>query len=123
MYTPVSAPLQIHHIGIVVTLQRLCLIQSGVGVETLPPCRYTETCEIGVWQVIDNRLSVLLGERRMNVRELSKATGLDYGGLLSMYHGKTKRYDAHVLVGLCRYFGIGIGDLLVYVPAEAETKR
>ncbi len=73
--------------------------------------------------MIENRLSVLLGERRMNVRELARASGLDYGGLLNMYHGKTTRYDAHVLAGLCTYFGVGIGELLVYVPADTEARR
>ncbi len=72
--------------------------------------------------MIENRLSVLLGERRMNVRELAKATGIDYGGLLSMYHGRTTRYDAHVLAGICRYFEIQVGDLLVYVPGERAAE-
>lgn len=71
--------------------------------------------------MIENRLSVLLGERRMNVRELAQATGLNYGGLLNMYKGRTTRYDAHVLAGLCGYFGVGVGDLLVYVPDDGRA--
>lgn len=72
--------------------------------------------------MIDNNLSVLMGARRINARDLAKATGLDYGTILSMQSGKTGRFDAHVLAKLCEYFNVGIGDLLVYVPDKSSEQ-
>jgi putative transcriptional regulator len=72
--------------------------------------------------MIENRLSVLLGERRMSVAELQRATGLHYGSLLDMYNGRTQRFDGHVLARLCDFFGVELGELLVYAPKRAGER-
>ncbi len=70
--------------------------------------------------VINNRVSTLMGERRLSVRRLATETGLSYTTAYGMYSGRTTRYDADVLDKLCEYFGVGVGELLQYVPNQKE---
>ncbi len=70
----------------------------------------------GVSAVIQSRLSTLLGERRMSITELARGAGINYQAAHSLYHDKTRRFDADVLDGVCRFLGVQVGDLLVYSP-------
>ncbi len=70
--------------------------------------------------MIENRLSVLLGERRMNIRTFAQGAGINYGSAHSMYHGKTTRWDSDILVAVCKFLDIQVGDLLVYRPDEPQ---
>ncbi|MDP9378749.1 MAG: helix-turn-helix transcriptional regulator [Chloroflexota bacterium] len=70
--------------------------------------------------VIENRLSILLGERRMSVAEFARGAGVAYATAHQMYHGRTTRWDAPILVKTCRFLGVQVGDLLVYVPRDPE---
>ena len=67
--------------------------------------------------MIVNHLPRLLGERRMSVSELHRVSGVPYLSLHQLYHGRAKRADFGTLAAVCRALGIGIGDLLEYVPA------
>ncbi len=72
--------------------------------------------------MIENRLSRLLGERRMSVSELQRRTGLAYTTLHSLYHGRTDRIDLDTLDRICRALGVGVGDILEYREAtEGST--
>jgi len=64
--------------------------------------------------MIENRLSRLLGERRMSVSELQRRTGLAYTTLHGLYHGRTDRIDFDTLDKLCRALGVSVGDILEY---------
>lgn len=68
--------------------------------------------------MIDNKLSAILGERRMNVAELARRAELSYSVAHGMYSGRTTRYDAPVLDRLCRTLGVQVGDILRYVPEK-----
>ncbi len=70
----------------------------------------------GVSAVIQSRLSTLLGERRISITELARGAGINYQAAHSLYHDKTRRFDADVLDGVCRFLGIQVGDLLVHIP-------
>jgi putative transcriptional regulator len=71
---------------------------------------------------IINHVSRELGARRLNIQEASKQTGLSYGTVFDLYHGKVKRVDITTLEALCRTFGVQVGDLLEYVPdSESQT--
>lgn len=74
--------------------------------------------------MIQSRLGVLIAEKEMsegrkwtyeNIRE---ATGLSTPTIHRLVRGTAKRYDANTLDALCRFFGCGVGDLLVHVPDE-----
>jgi putative transcriptional regulator len=66
--------------------------------------------------MIVNRLSRLLGERRMSVMELKRQTGLSYGTVYNLYAGKSNRIDFETLDKLCSALDVQAGDILEYVP-------
>ncbi len=68
--------------------------------------------------MIDNRLSEVLGRRRMNVSELARGAGISRSAAHKLYHDRTESFDREVLDRVCAFLGVGIGDLLVYVPDE-----
>jgi len=66
--------------------------------------------------MIVNHLSRLLGEKRMSVAELQRASGVPYLSLHQLYHDRAKRADFGTLNRLCAALGCGVGDILEYVP-------
>jgi putative transcriptional regulator len=66
--------------------------------------------------MIENRLSRLLGERRMSIAELERRTGIPYTSLFELYHGRAKRVDLKTLDRICKALGVTPGDILEYVP-------
>lgn len=62
------------------------------------------------------RLSTLCGERRVPVAEVARATGLARNTVMALYHDRADRFDRATLDKLCGYFGVPIGDLLLYRP-------
>lgn len=66
--------------------------------------------------VIVNHLSRLFGERRLNIAEVQRQTGLSYGTLWDLYRGESKRVDLRTLDKLCAALGVGVGDILEYRP-------
>jgi putative transcriptional regulator len=65
-----------------------------------------------VTPVIVNRLSRLMGERRLSIQDVADGTGLAYSGLHALYHDKAKRLDVETLNKLCTYFDVPVGDIL-----------
>lgn len=72
--------------------------------------------------MIENRLSRLLGERRMSISELERRTGIPYTSLHALYHGTAKRVDLKTLDRLCAALDVRVGDILEYRPDE-EVQR
>ncbi|MDP9353161.1 MAG: helix-turn-helix transcriptional regulator [Chloroflexota bacterium] len=68
--------------------------------------------------MIDNRLSEVLGRRRMNVSELARGAGISRSAAHKLYHDRTESFDRDVLDRVCAFLGVDVGDLLVYVPAD-----
>jgi putative transcriptional regulator len=67
-------------------------------------------------QVIENRVSELLGRRRESIADLARATGISYPACHALYHGSSKSISFDVMEKLCAYFGCQPGELFVYVP-------
>src|SRR5688572_2641178 len=72
--------------------------------------------------VLINRLSRLLGERRMSVAELAEGTGLAYRGLLDLYHDRTTRIELETMRKLCDYLRVTPAALFEWVPPEREPE-
>lgn len=72
--------------------------------------------------VIVNRLSRLMGERRLSIQALARQSGVSYSTLHDFYHDRLKRYDGDVLDRLCGTLGVGVGDILEYVPDAARAR-
>lgn len=70
--------------------------------------------------MIVNRLSRLLGERRMSISELQRRTGLSYVTLHNLYSDKSHRVDFKTLDSICRALEVQPGDLLEYAAEGGE---
>ena len=70
--------------------------------------------------MIVNRLSRILGERRMSIAELQRQTGLSYVTLHGLYSDKTERIDFKTLDRICGALDVGVGDVLEYQRESRE---
>lgn len=61
-------------------------------------------------------LSRLMGERRVRISEVARATGISRNMLAKLYYDRARRVDLADLAALCQYFSCTIGDLLERVP-------
>ena len=66
--------------------------------------------------MIKNRLSIILGEQRMRVSELSKLTGISQNALNKMYHNKTKGIDFDTLNRLCNALDRNSQEIFEFLP-------
>ncbi len=65
--------------------------------------------------MIQTRLHILLGERRMNMMDLSRNSGVSYPQVQRIYHGQSTAISFDVLDAFCRTLKVGPADLLEYV--------
>ncbi len=63
-------------------------------------------------------LSRLMGERRLKIADLERETGLSRTTLSRLYHEKATRLDFETLEILCKYFDVGVADLLEIAADE-----
>ncbi|WP_395138281.1 helix-turn-helix domain-containing protein [Armatimonas sp.] len=58
--------------------------------------------------------------RKLPYRTLAEETGLAIGTLQRLMEtsGEIERIDGNTLSRLCDYFGVSLGELLVYVPGQ-----
>ena len=72
--------------------------------------------------MIRSNLNVLVARkeqnesRRLPYRVITQETGLSSGVLTRLIGGDFDRVERGTLDTLCRYFGVGVGELLEYVP-------
>ena len=66
--------------------------------------------------MIKNRLSIILGEQRMRVSELSKLTGVSQNALNKIYHNKTKGIDFDTLNRLCNALKSNSQEIFEFTP-------
>ena len=67
---------------------------------------------------IDNRLPVLMVERKISIRELSELTDVTYTMVRDIYHGSRQSAKWETIDRICKALGVGIGDIFIYVPEE-----
>lgn len=61
-------------------------------------------------------LSRLMGERKLKVVDVARQTGLHRNTITLLYNETASRVDMDAIDKLCELFGIGVCDLLEYVP-------
>jgi putative transcriptional regulator len=66
--------------------------------------------------MIKNRLSIILGEQRMRVSELSKLSGISQNALNKIYHNKTKGIDFNTLNEICNVLQKNTQEIFEYTP-------
>lgn len=71
--------------------------------------------------VLTNRLSRLMGERRLSIQDVARGAGVSYRALFDLYHDRTVRIDLVNLNRLCNYFGVGPSDIFEWQPDAPES--
>ena len=62
--------------------------------------------------IVKNRFAALLGERRLKISDISRATGISRTTLTNLYYGKGASISFRVLVALCEYLDCSVGDII-----------
>lgn len=65
-------------------------------------------------------LSRLMGERKMKVIDVARATGLHRNTVTLLYQETATRIEVEAIEKLCELFGCAVGELFEYVPASAR---
>jgi putative transcriptional regulator len=67
--------------------------------------------------VIKCHLSRLMGERKMNVSDVARATGLHRNTVSLLYKETATRVDLEAIELLCKLFSCPVGELFEFVPS------
>ncbi|WP_367401482.1 helix-turn-helix domain-containing protein [Solimonas sp. SE-A11] len=66
-------------------------------------------------------LSRLMGERKMKIVDVARATGLHRNTVTLLYQESATRIDIEAIDKLCELFGCEVGQLLEFFPDAAEA--
>ncbi len=66
--------------------------------------------------MIINRVSIVIGERRMTISETAKLAGIGYSTMDNIYRNNTKGIDFETLNRLCFALDCKPGELFDYIP-------
>ncbi len=61
-------------------------------------------------------LSRLMGEHKMKIVDVARATGLHRNTVTLLYQEKATRVDVDAIDRLCRLFMCQVGDLFEFIP-------
>lgn len=73
-----------------------------------------------------SKLPALIGEKQtkenrvISVATIAKETGIPKQTIYNWLNGDIRRFDADIIEAFCKYFGCDVGDLLTYVPVDAQ---
>ena len=70
--------------------------------------------------MIRNRLSEIMGARRLSQRDVERGTGLAYKTVNKFYNDRLGSFDREALSRICAFLGVGVGELLVFEPDDGE---
>ena len=73
--------------------------------------------------MIKCHLSRMMGEKRLKIADVARATGVNRGTITRLYHENAQRVDFDTLETLCRYFNCEIGDLLIMQGSGASSEQ
>lgn len=65
--------------------------------------------------MIKCHLARLMGEHKLKIADLARATSLNRNTITLLYKESAARVDFHTLNELCKYFNCEIPDLLEYI--------
>jgi putative transcriptional regulator len=61
--------------------------------------------------VVQSKLSRLMGEKRVRIIDVSRATGISRNMLSKLYYDRARRVDLSDIARLCNYFQCSVSDL------------
>ena len=68
--------------------------------------------------MIKNRLSIIMGTKRIKFHEIASLTGISRKTLYNIYNDKTKGIEFETLNKLCFALDCTPNDILKYIPDE-----
>lgn len=69
-------------------------------------------------------LSRLMGEHKMKVIDVARATGLHRNTVALLYQESATRIEVEAIEKICALFGCSVGELFEYIPdADATSTR
>ncbi len=71
--------------------------------------------------MIRSHLSRLMGEKRVRVIDVARATGISRNFLAKLYHDQAVRIDLNDLAKLCAYFECPLSALLESIPEPMDA--
>ena len=66
--------------------------------------------------MIKNKLSEIMGKRRLNMAETARRAGLTHVAVFRIYHNRTKTIELETLNKLCNALNCRIQDIFEHVP-------
>ena len=70
--------------------------------------------------MINNKLSILLGDKLLKISKIAQETGISRGTLTSLYYRRSKGINFDTLDKLCNYLNCSISEIIEYVPDSIE---
>lgn len=67
-------------------------------------------------------LSRLMGERKLKIVDVARATGLHRNTITLLYQETAERIDLDSLSKLCTFFECGVSDILEFVPDQKHAR-
>ena len=68
--------------------------------------------------MILNKVSRVMGERRLKTSDIVRDTGINRGTITRLYKDTAERVDLAVLQTLCTYFDCDLNELLEITPSK-----
>ena len=62
---------------------------------------------------LGNRLRKMREKRGLSIEELSRETGISYGAIIALEHGKTKNPTLQTALALAKFFGVPVEQFFV----------
>lgn len=72
--------------------------------------------------MIKCNLSILMGREKMNIQDVSNATGLARSTITNLYKDKATRIDYNTIDCLCRLFKCTVCELLEFSEEKEEKE-
>ncbi|MGG3233223.1 helix-turn-helix transcriptional regulator [Priestia flexa] len=72
---------------------------------------------------IRNNLRVLMAQHKMNIQDVSDATGLSRKSISKMYNETAVQVQLEVLVKLCALFNCGVEDILILEESNSQESE
>jgi putative transcriptional regulator len=68
--------------------------------------------------MINNKLSEILGKKRIRMSELQRLTGLSHTTIINLYYDRTKNISFETMDKICDALEISLGELFEHIPNE-----
>ena len=71
--------------------------------------------------MIKCHLSRMMGDRKLKIVDVARATGIHRGMITRLYDETAVRVDLETMNALCRFFECEVGDLFEYVSSDEAS--